>query len=57
MIDYKNAIHVKDTLELDELVMEGEQFDFLIEYFKEHYAHERIFSNGCIGFVKRYTRE
>lgn len=53
----KLAKQIKDSLELNEILSEGDNFAFLLNFFKEHPNYDEKFENGCVGFIKREVIE
>lgn len=53
----KLAKEIKDNLKLNEILDNGKDFDFLIDFFKEHPKYNEKFENGCVGFIKREVTE
>lgn len=51
------ARNIKNKIERGVLISEGEYYEYLIEFFKEHPSYNVKFSNGCIGFVKKNVIE
>jgi len=53
----KIAKEIKDNLELNQILDNGKDFDFLIDFFKEHPNYNEKFESGCVGFIKREVTE
>lgn len=53
----KLAKEIKDNLQLNEILSDGDNFEFLINFFKDHPNYNEKFENGCVGFIKREVVE
>lgn len=53
----ERARNIKNKIERGVLISEGEDYEYLIEFFKEHPSYNAKFGNGCIGFVKKNVIE
>jgi hypothetical protein len=53
----EQARNIKNKIDKNVLISSGEDYKFLIEFFKEHPSYNSKFGNGCIGFVKKNVIE
>ena len=53
----QKARNIKNNLKINEILNNGEDYYFLLDFFKHHPNYNEKFTNGCIGFKKKKVKE